>query len=93
MSEEDTTAFRDVVGEGEGGEEVVQGEASVEAPSPAGVAAELVSRGGVPDGHLIRLRALKGQVLVDELSGDEKVLIFPQGAVAGLAQLIRVLSQ
>ena len=50
---------------------------------------QLVSRGGVPDGHVIRLRALKGQVLVDELSGDEKVLIFPQGAVAGLAQLIQ----
>jgi hypothetical protein len=39
MSEEDTTAFDDVVGEGEGDEEVVQGEVPAAAPSPAGVAA------------------------------------------------------
>ena len=48
---------------------------------------QLVSRGGLPDGHVIRLRALKGQVsqvLVEELTGREKVLSFPEGAIEGL---------
>ena len=49
---------------------------------------QLVSRGGLPDGHVIRLRALKGQVLVEELTGREKVLSFPEGAIEGLAALI-----
>eukprot|EP01050_Picozoa_sp_SAG11_P010775 SAG11_NODE_1100_length_5869_cov_8.279896_4_plen_355_part_00 len=40
-------------------------------------------------GHLVRLRSLKGQVMVDELSGNEKVLTFPPDAVPGLVPLIR----
>ena len=49
---------------------------------------QLVTRSGLPDGHVIRLRALKGQVMVEDLTGREKVLSFPEGAVAGLAALI-----
>jgi hypothetical protein len=39
-------------------------------------------------GHYVRLRALKGHILVDALTGDEKTLVFPQNAVVGLVELI-----
>lgn len=39
-------------------------------------------------GHVVRLRSLKGEVEVDALTGDEKVIRFPPGAVAGLEALI-----
>ena len=41
------------------------------------------------DGHCVRLRALKGEVLVDTLTGDEKVIMFPPDAVEGLVPLIQ----
>ena len=47
---------------------------------------QLIGAGG---GHVVRLRSLKGEVMVDELTGDEKTLIFPAGAVAGLSELIQ----
>ena len=40
-------------------------------------------------GHLVRLRSLKGQILVDELSGDEKVIQYPPEAVEGLVPLLQ----
>ena len=40
-------------------------------------------------GHVVRLRSLKGEIEVDELSGDEKVIRFPAGAVRGLEELIQ----
>ena len=40
-------------------------------------------------GHLVRLRSLKGEILVDELSGDEKVIQYPPDAVEGLVPLIQ----
>ena len=38
---------------------------------------------GQPDGHVVRLRALKGQVMLEELTGREKVLVFPEGPTRG----------
>ena len=46
-----------------------------------------VLRGGA-GGHYVRLRALKGEVLVDALTGDEKVIMYPPDAVEGLVPLI-----
>ena len=40
------------------------------------------------DGHVVRLRSLKGEVMVDALTGKEKTLIYPPEAVRGLCQLI-----
>lgn len=40
------------------------------------------------DGHVVRLRSLKGEVMVDVLTGKEKTLIYPPEAVRGLCQLI-----
>ena len=44
---------------------------------------------GGTGGHVVRQRSLKGEVLVDKLSGDEKVLMYPPNAVRGLVPLIR----
>lgn len=52
------------------------------------IAAQQAALDGGRGGHIIRQRSLKGQVLVDELSGDEKVLRFPADAVDGLVPLI-----
>jgi hypothetical protein len=41
------------------------------------------------DGHCVRLRALKGKVLVDTLIGDEKVIMFSPDAVEGHVPLIQ----
>jgi hypothetical protein len=41
------------------------------------------------DGHCVRLRALKGKVLVDTLIGDEKVIMFSPDAVEGPVPLIQ----
>ena len=40
------------------------------------------------DGHVVRLCSLKGEVMVEELTGREKTLIYPPGAIDGLCQLI-----
>ena len=44
---------------------------------------------GGTGGHVVRQRSLKGEVLVDKLSGDEKVLMYPPNTVRGLVPLIR----
>eukprot|EP01052_Picozoa_sp_SAG31_P063360 SAG31_NODE_22294_length_529_cov_0.851163_1_plen_85_part_10 len=40
-------------------------------------------------GHLVRLRALKGEVLIDDQTGREKLLQYPPGAVDGMVSLIQ----
>ena len=40
------------------------------------------------DGHIVRLRSLKGEIMVEELTGREKTLMYPADAIDGLVQLI-----
>ena len=43
---------------------------------------------GCSAGGFVRLRSLKGEILVDELSGDEKVIQYPPDTINGLVALV-----